>query len=208
MEDAIRRSARLFFGLCLLAVLLPVGAAAQNLVVNPNFDVDLSGWTAAGGVWSPLDLAGSPSSGSATWNNTNASTSGSLYVTQCIEISGVFEGFYFGSWVFIPSGQTGTGIADLSLAFYSDTACSDYIDGFGGSAMAELDVWRHVNLEGWVPTGAGSARIGALNQKYGVGEFQVHHDSVIFVRHTLMIFGDGFESADVSDWDSSIGGRR
>lgn len=200
----MRRCAPLAFGLSLLAVLLPTGAAAQNLVVNPDFDADLSGWT-GNGVWSSLDLVGSPSSGSAAWNNLNAGTSGGLYITQCIEISGVFEGYYFGSWAYIPSGQAGTGVAGLSLTFYSDAGCTDYLEGYGGSQTADLDAWRHLSLEGWVPTGAGSATIGMLNQKYGVGDFQTHHDSIHFGRHTIMIFGDGFESADVSDWTSAIG---
>lgn len=203
----MRRPACLFFGLFLLAFLFPVGTAAQNLVVNPGFDVDTSGWTGIG-VWDPLDLVGSASSGSASWNNPNASTSGALYVTQCIEVSGVFEGYYFGSWSFIPSGQVGTGIAGLSVTFYSDPACLDYIEGAGGSQTADLDAWRHLSIEGWVPTGAGSAKIGALNQKYGAGDFQVHHDSVHFGRHTIMVFGDGFESADVSDWSSATVGAR
>jgi hypothetical protein len=81
----------------LLAVLFPVTAllsanvSAQNLLVNPDFDTDLSGWSGIGS-WSQLDAWGSPSSGSATWINSFPS-GGAAYLDQCVELAPFFEGY-------------------------------------------------------------------------------------------------------------------
>ena len=64
--------------LTLLAALFPASTVAQNLLVNGNFDTDVSSWvkTSSTGtfVFSPLDANGSASSGSMLTTNT-ASTS-------------------------------------------------------------------------------------------------------------------------------------
>lgn len=73
-------------------VFLPVSLSqAQNLLVNPDFDTDLSGWSGIGS-WSPLDAWGSPASGSATWINTFPS-GGATIVDQCVELEPFFEGY-------------------------------------------------------------------------------------------------------------------
>jgi hypothetical protein len=74
-----------------LAVCLPVTMSAQNLVVNPDFDTDLTGWSGIG-VWDPLDAFGSPTSGSATWVNTQVG-GGAIYLDQCVELTPFFEGY-------------------------------------------------------------------------------------------------------------------
>ena len=53
----------------MLSFVLAAPAAAQNLLQNPGFTTDLSGWTVNAGAgsiaWNALDASGSASSGSA-----------------------------------------------------------------------------------------------------------------------------------------------
>jgi hypothetical protein len=63
-------AARLLLPLLTAALLLgrPAPAQSENLLVNPDFDHDLSGWTSSypeGAVWNAVDAAGDPASGSA-----------------------------------------------------------------------------------------------------------------------------------------------
>jgi hypothetical protein len=63
-------AARLVLPLLAAALLLapPAHGQSENLLVNPDFDHDLSGWTPSapeGAVWSAVDAAGDPASGSA-----------------------------------------------------------------------------------------------------------------------------------------------
>ena len=62
-------------------------ASAQNLFSNPGFDTDLSGWTTANGdvSWQPLDVNGSPDSGSARILF-DGSPSGEPLLFQCIPV--------------------------------------------------------------------------------------------------------------------------
>ena len=84
---------RIVSGLAVLAIAIfpPVGVEAQNLVVNSDFDTDLTGWSGIGS-WNPLDAWGSPTSGSATWINTFPS-GGANYLEQCVELAPFFEGY-------------------------------------------------------------------------------------------------------------------
>lgn len=103
----------------LLAVLiaLPGTAACQNLLVNPGFTNDLSGWMVTGAaVWSgSQDAHGSPSSGSAlitavSWPDSR--------ICQCVALKGgpFFE--YGGSYR-APSGQTLSRITTLTSLTFS-----------------------------------------------------------------------------------------
>ena len=87
----MRRSGIAFLVAFVIVVLASSGASAQNLLVNPDFDTDISGWSGVG-VWNPLDAFGSPTSGSATWINTQVG-GGANYLEQCVELVPIFEGY-------------------------------------------------------------------------------------------------------------------
>jgi len=87
----MRRSTVSFVVVFVIVVLASTGASAQNLLVNPDFDTDISGWSGVG-VWSPLDAWGSPTSGSATWINMQIG-GGANYLEQCVELVPFFEGY-------------------------------------------------------------------------------------------------------------------
>jgi hypothetical protein len=187
-----------------LTFLYAAGASAQNLLVNPDFDTDLSGWSGPG-VWDVPDAFGSSSSGSATWINTFGA-GGALYVMQCVELVPWIEGYDLAGYGFVPSSQPGSGYTYLSVAFFSDAGCSTYITGFSSAQSSVLDAWTLLSLTGWTPNGAASAQIAVANQKTSPGDFQVWGDAIFFGRDPDVIFADGFQSGDTSEWTSSTDG--
>jgi len=190
-------------GLALMFVFTD-GASSQNLLVNPDFNTDLSGWSGPG-LWDVPDAFGSPSSGSATWINTFGA-GGAVYVTQCVELNPWIEGYDLAGYGLVPSGQPGSGYTYLSVAFFSDAGCSTYITGFSTAHSSELDAWTLLSLTGWTPNGAASAQIAAANQKTAPGDVQVWGDAIFFGRNPDMLFADGFQSGNTSEWSSVAGG--
>ncbi|MEE4273109.1 MAG: hypothetical protein V2I67_15660 [Thermoanaerobaculales bacterium] len=189
-----------------LILVVPVGVEAQNLLVNPNFDTDASGWSGLGS-WDPLDVDGSPSSGSATWLNDWPGSGGSMYFSQCIELVAPIEAFDLRAYIYIPGGQAGTGYASLAAWFYSDSACDDFIWSYGPPPASVLGVWQLAEDTDWAPNNAASVQIGLFNQESGTGDFRVYHDAVYFGPNSTMVFGDGFESSDTSQWSSTTSGQ-
>jgi len=196
----MRRTSVVLLAALLLTVLFSPSASGQNLLVNPDFDTDLSGWSGPG-VWDSPDAFGSPSSGSATWINTFVS-GGALYVMQCVELTPWVEGYDLAGYGFVPSGQPGSGYTFLSVAFFSDAGCNTYLTGGSTAGSSVLDSWTLLERTGWTPIGAASAQIAAGNQKTAPGDFQVWGDAIFFGPNPDMIFHDGFETADLSQWSS------
>ncbi len=194
----MRRSRVVVIATASIMFLLSVGASGQNLLVNSDFDTDLTGWDGPA-VWDPADAFGSPSSGSATWIN-NFTAGGSTIVRQCVELNPWIEGYDFAAHVFIPSGQPGEGYTYLTIAFYSDADCTTFLSAPGSSGFYGFDNWTLMNSTGWTPNGAVSARVSVANQKTATGDFQTSCDAIYFARNPEMVFGDGFESEDTSEW--------
>jgi len=198
------RSTGLILTVLTMTILLSTGLSAQNLLVNPDFDSDLVDWEGPG-VWDPADAFGSPSSGSATWINDYAA-GGSTIVRQCVDLASGVEGFDFAAHVFIPSGQPGEGYTYLTVAFYSDTVCDTFLTAVGSSNFSGFDNWGPLGFTDWTPDGAGSARISVANQKTEPGDFQTFCDAIFFGPNPEMLFADGFETMDASEWGSVAGG--
>jgi len=202
----MRRTTAVLLAGLISAVLVSPRASAQNLLVNPDFNVDVSGWTGPG-VWDTPDAFGSPSSGSATWLNTFGA-GGALYVMQCVELDPWIEAYDLAGYGFVPSVQPGSGYTYLSVAFFSDPGCNTYITGFSTAHSAVLDAWTLLGFTGWTPNGAASAQIAVGNQKTAPGDFQVWGDAIFFGGNPDVIFGDGFQSGDTSEWSAVAGGTR
>lgn len=188
-----------------MAVFLPTGASAQNMLINPDFDTDVTtGWSGLG-VWDPMDAFGSPTSGSAMWIN-DFTGGGAHYLNQCIEIPGFTGGFDLSGWTYVPSGQASTGQSYLLAVFFSDPGCADPISVFQTSNFAGFDAWVRLMLIGWSPPESSSVEISLVNTKDQPGDYQVFHDAVFFGPNPDMVFGDGFETGDTSQWTSAVAG--
>lgn len=117
-------------GFAILALALTIGpgrAQAQNLLANPNFDADISGWTVAGGsvgsaTWDGTD--GSPTAGSLLLDSTGSSQ---LQVYQCLPVT-AGQSYDLGASVLPGStapSNFGDGLSILTV-WFTDTACSAY----------------------------------------------------------------------------------
>ena len=137
----MHRSGILVLSCVAIVALVATGASAQNMLVNPDFDTNVTtGWSGIG-VWDPMDVFGSPTSGSATWINTWAS-GGAIYHTQCVEVGPDFEAYDLAGYALIPSGQPGTGHTHIHVAFYSDSGCVTQISGWATVDTSALDSWQ------------------------------------------------------------------
>ena len=114
-----------------LAILLPAPFAwAQNLVLNPDFDTDVTGWypSATAAIdWNPLDADNNPASGSALVTNLSTTAGDSTGASQCIEgLAG--EAFYLlAAEVLLPGGQSETGYAHLFVQWNDEPGCLGYL---------------------------------------------------------------------------------
>jgi hypothetical protein len=150
--------------MCLLRVLavcslsLPTHASlllAQNLLANPGFAVDLSGWTTQGGSWTSQDAANSPTSGSVQLSDDPAP--GVQQVFQCVAAA---PGMYAARVKYrVPAGQLGTGFGVLRVvAFVGPNCTGGFLDGDEVDPQASaFDTWLQADLLARVPPGAQSA---------------------------------------------------
>ncbi len=114
-------------------------ASAQNLLANPDFNTDLSGWNTFGAVFD--GTAGSPSPGSAQFSGSILSTNSTIFVSlgQCV--TGIVPGntYDLSGQLRLTSAPAG-GTAFASVAWYSDAGCTtgiatDGANGVGGSTF-------------------------------------------------------------------------
>jgi len=196
--STIRRAA----GAALLAVLAASPAVAGNLLTNRDFDADLDGWWSIG-QWDPADATCLPASGSVQWTNSGPSTSGAMFVYQCVELpAGGSPPSEARAWLQIPPGQTGTGYAQLGVWFYDGPGCGGSPVASNGEVFDVVGPWSEVVLT--IPSEhlvAGSARVWVVNQRVGAGDLQVYADHLWL--GPPLVFEDGFEHGSLDYWSSS-----
>lgn len=151
------------FVAALAAGTLP-GVALANLLVNGDFDSGVEPWVdpfpdpGTTVSWSPIDSAGSPTSGSIQVETviTNGAADGPW--SECIPAE---PGPYtFSGQVFRPDSPA-LAWATLDLLFFPSPDCV----GPYATATAfanEVDVWEHVTLTGFAPLGTAALRARVL----------------------------------------------
>lgn len=193
--------------LCLLVVFsAPYASAApgENLLANPGFTSDLSGWILFVGEadWDPLDADNSPSSGSAflTHHDTSSQTQ---VLLQCLPVAEDRD-FNLSGRTYIPSGQAVAGFGFVRVLWFRDEGCVDFIDSGLTNSSSALDEWRTLrSIVLQSPTDTESARVSlVLGGPFGPGnDFSAHFDNVVFYEG---LFADGFESGDTSFWTDTV----
>jgi len=178
---------------------------AQNLVVNPDFDIDTSGWSGPA-AWDTLDVDGSTTSGSATYLITSVGASGAAFALQCVVLDPMIDGYDFSAWTYVASGQTATGFARADLWWYTDTLCDSFLSSAVFSNSSLFDVWEPSGGSAFTPPTALSVRVTAINQSFGDGDFQVYVDGFSLEPNLSMIFGDSFESGTLDAWSTYVSG--
>jgi hypothetical protein len=172
--------------ICVALMALATAAGAANLVVNPDFDTDASGWTSFGATISfdaTMNQVGAPGSGAGLV--TNPDPGFNQGVVQCIA-SGLSGGtsYDLGSWVYFASGQAGTGNAGIFATFFDQANCT-------GTQISSLfvnpylpppsDTWTLLTVTGVAPAGSVSAWVYINVYNSGnSGSISAEYDGVRF----------------------------
>jgi hypothetical protein len=181
----------------LALLLLPKIVCAGNLIVNSDFDADLSNWTvvADGGtaIWD--GAIGSPGAGSA---HLTAGAGIIQALTQCVPLpSTLASSISLSANVYVfgdSTNETGNGYAMRTDGF-AGTTCSDAVFYGGNSIVLAVPAttWTPVS-NNFVPLSAGFQSMLVTIQVAGnVYYADYAFDHVSLTQVTDRIFGTGFE---------------
>ena len=174
---------RLLLAVALAVVAAPIVRADGNLIVNPNFDTDISSW-ANGNInsitsaWDSRDLLSDPASGSARVTSTQATAggpdAGGSGLIQCVDIGGVgtLRRFALSAFYFIPSGQATTAEPDLSVVWFQDPGCGSFLVGSqrnSDQGASSTDAWLQLQMGAQAPLTAQSVRVFLRPRKVEAG---------------------------------------
>ncbi|MBZ5589341.1 MAG: carbohydrate binding domain-containing protein [Acidobacteriia bacterium] len=176
---------RIVSALALFPALAVVGTAtAQNLLVNPGFDSDLSGWSIFPSssytvTWTPTKGANALG---AAQIDVNAVAAQNTYVfQQCVTVS-PSTNYDFGAHVKFPSGVAQIPTARLQVEWYTGGGCSG-VDGSSpsSSTVNSPDTWQNVTATSRMsPSGATGAKVSTVFQTPAGGTSQLWFDDIYF----------------------------
>ena len=185
----------------LALVLCPVFGSAQNLLLNPDFDVDTSGWDIFG-TWSSEDWQDSGASGSAIGVNDLSSTGTTTIIKQCIDLPNPEASYLLSGWLLVEPSAGETGSAKYTIVWYDLPGCSGFLTGFDSSKVFADSGWQDVSFEQVPEASTESVRVSAyLYKSVADGSLQGYADHVFF--GSPLIFSDDFETGDDSLWTSA-----
>jgi hypothetical protein len=157
-------------------------AAAGNLLVNPDFDTDTSGWSPSNANPSLVQVLFDPdfdvdflaSSGSAEVQSFQVDPAGPMAkgpsMIQCVPVTPDTE-YYASGWAYTPSGQSRTALPDLTVLFFTDASCTTPVGANveSNQGTVDVDTWQLLELLATAPPSAGSARLFARPRKQEAG---------------------------------------
>ncbi len=170
-------------------------AAGLNLLNNPEFDVDLSGWqqpSPAHVVWVSLDIDDSLTSGSAlTVNDSTEPNSEIVILRQCHLNS--WPDYNMSVWVLIPAGQTTHGSVVLRRNVHlTSNDCSGGVHASAGWLLSQADDWQPLTLDADYQAGGSAEYILAIRKTESTGTFSAFLDRA--KMEPEHIFVNGFEA--------------
>jgi len=184
---------------------LPFTVSFTNLLLNPNFDLDLAGWVrlpASGGAvrHDAADADGAWTSGSTL---VEAQAGQVFYgVSQCVPVAS--ERYRFGGLARLASGDPIDPMAFAQVQFYSSTNCST---GAIGSELFSTTVegdtageWLPFEGSELAPGTARSAYVSFLLDIGAVADFDAYLDNHYFQPIGAIIFSSGFETGGLEEW--------
>ncbi len=186
-------------------------AVAQNLLVNPGFDLadQLDGWicttTDGTATWSSLDRQTSAVSGSMQHDVLALADNGKVRCSQCVAIDELWS-YAMSAWYFWPSDPdvTQLGTTRLSFLFFAEPDCtSPSGNGPVDVGHPALDTWTELRSgEAEAPAGSVAAMVHVFTwQNFADQPVRARLDDLAFFATTL--FRDGFENGDLTGWSSS-----
>jgi hypothetical protein len=179
-----------------------------NLLVNPNLDSDLSGWSPltvppSEFVYSDDDAGAAFSSGSALLSNASG-IDVSHALTQCVALSGDDERLAVSGRVRLVKHGLGNPIASAGLTYYGTTDCSGnpLADFATNSVVGDTGGWAMIVPRGFLaPEGAGSVLVRFVVEigAYPSSDFDAGFDN-LRLAPVEILFADDFETGDTSRW--------
>jgi hypothetical protein len=186
--------------LCLSFAGLPAPAVAQNLLVNPNFDADLSSWELAPAT--TFDgTRGSPATGSALFAATLAvfDIDDLIVVDQCVD--GIVPGstYTFGGELLLTAVPAG-GVAGVFVS-WSGTPCGGAVSDLGvevGPSVSTTGAFVGTTWSAVAPAGAASVDVGVITGVAAVPPGPVGPGDTVFVPGTYEV------NADTLSFEASV----
>jgi hypothetical protein len=178
----------------LLAVAAP--AAAQNRIVNPGFDSDLSGWTVIPSpeytvTHDPVMGAGAP--GSARVDVDSAGPLNHLVLQQCVTVV-AGSNYDFGVQFRFASGANPVPTGAVMVQWFTDGICNAP-DGAAFSTFSTNtpDIWQLISATNVpAPPGIGSAFVSMLITSVGAGTSVAWYDDAYFGPNPIPVELLGF----------------
>lgn len=166
-------------------------AGAQNLLANPSFDDDASGWQLGAGtmlLWTDIvDASGCPNSGSALVPSSGDDEGQTASLLQCVTLHGE-ENLYASVW------HRGYGLFDLRLLFYTAINCSTGpLTAPVATEAQDPDNWNLLTMVTPVPANANAVYV--LLVGYDAAPHGLSVDDVMLTGQ-FPIFLDGFDGND------------
>lgn len=171
-----------------LVATLPALAHAQNLVTNPNFDTNASGWTfdpfgtgvsvAECGYDPTTDADGNPASGSIECRDVWPTASSGIGAFQCFAVTASTD-YDIVADMLINTGQPVNGHATLDVMWFTGAGCT-------GSSTSDTDAlftpaagWQTYFQTVTSPATAASVRVGlAVGKDSGPNDFSARFDDI------------------------------
>lgn len=195
---------RLLFAVA-LAIAGTAPIAGENLLVNPSFDADVSGWENPfidRIDWIAGDGNPAGSGGGCMEIADNFNNGGSTGAIQEVAVTPTTD-FELSGWVRIPAGSVAVQ-GQLWVQWYD--ASDNYLGNSQVLRMPDLSgAWNRVVAIVTSPAEAVTARVrpSFATPSGGTEESITRWDDLFFGESALFFF-DGFESGDTSTWSGAV----
>jgi len=188
----------------------------SNLLENPNFDLDLGGWTTideppAFFAFEQLDCDGAPSSGSAVIHGV-AGADRRVGLSQCIDLDSIERILSFCGRVMLQSNAGAEPSFHGWMTFYDGAGCEgtvldEVVTGeLEGDTAGQFVEIPRADIR-WLPDmHSVRVRFIAWSPSDPDSDFDVAFDGLVFRISRKPLFEDDFESGDFSEWSMAIGG--
>jgi len=188
-----------------VAILATGSLAAQNLLLNPSFDSDVTDWSAPyidrmDWIASDGNPAGSgPGCMEIAYTNNSGGSNGAM---QYFDVVGGTT-YQLSGWAKVPAGSVAWG-ADMWVDYYD--ASDVYLESSDTLFMMTQDgPWEQVSEFTTAPAAAVRARLrpSVLTASSGTDESIARWDDLFFGTSSA-IFVDDFESGGTSRWTAAV----
>ena len=198
----------------IVALVLALPAAAQNLLVNPGLDTadQLDGWICnevnGTASWNAQDRLDSPTSGSMQHDVTSSSSNRAVWCAQCVAVTAGLD-YVASGWFFWPDDPdvSQDGSARASVWFYPNDDCSGTAEiGPTESVSPTLDTWLPISTDvATAPAMVQSAIVFFLTwQNVADQPVRGRFDDLDFRVSSDLVFDDDFETGDTSRWSTVV----